>query len=104
MTPDDRIAALKLEFDRLKERADQLDRQLQGHPDAWLDIQLRMPDTVAEVYVDKPLAEARQTSLAMATVLKALTALTGEDAKPASADPMDELRKRREERLRTAGE
>lgn len=101
MNATEQVAALQLEFERLKERADRLDAQLMGHPDSWLEIQLRMPDTVAEVYVDKALAEARQTALAMATVLKTLQALAGEKTPEVSAvDPVEEARKAREDRLK----
>jgi hypothetical protein len=102
VTPAERIAALEIEADRLKERLDQLDAQLQGRVDAWLGIQMRMPETVAEVYVDKLLAEARQHGLAYATVCRTLAALTAgaaEDAEPAE-DPGEAAQRKRAERLR----
>lgn len=92
--------ALAQEAVRIKGRLDELDRVLTGEPDAWLAIVERMPPTVAEVTIVKPLAEARQQALALAAVLKALHSLA-EDAgkteeKPAST--ADELAKRRKER------
>lgn len=96
MTPAERRAALELEFERLKERADHLDRLLQGHPDAWVNIVARMPDDVAEVTLDKPVAEARQTALAMASILKALDGTAVEAPATPAADPLgDMLAKRR---------
>ena len=92
------IEALEIEADRIKERLDNLDRQIQGDPDAWLQIQLRMPDTVAEVYVDKALSEARQQALALATIAKSLASLAGEGEQEQEANAEDELVKRRQER------
>lgn len=103
MTPADRVAALELEFDRLKERADYLDRSLQGHPDAWLEIVARMPPTVAEVVVDRMLSEARQGALAMATIAKTLAGLKVEEAAPAVADPLDMIAQRRADNAKAVG-
>ncbi len=104
MTPAERVAALELEFVRLKERADYLDRSLQGHPDAWLEIVARMPPTVAEVVVDRVLSEARQGALAMATIAKTLAAIKVEEKGAAVADPLDEIKKKREDNERAAAE
>jgi hypothetical protein len=97
MTRAERIAALETEAVRLKERLDVMNAQIAGDQDAWLHLTLKMPDTVAEVYVDKVLAEARQHSLALATVVKTLESLKDEGAgQQASAE--DELVKRRNAR------
>lgn len=95
MTPADRIKALETEFDRLKERQDWLDKTLQGDPAAWIQIVERLPDHVAEVTVDKAVAESRQGALAMATVAKTLAALTGEQepARAVAVDPLEEIKK-----------
>jgi hypothetical protein len=99
-----RLLALQTEAQRLKDRLDILNRQIEGDQDAWWSITTHMPETVAEVQVDKVLAEARQYALALATVVKTLDALEGaeqEDQKPV-ADAADEIRKRREQKLETA--
>jgi superfamily I DNA/RNA helicase len=102
MKPSERRAALELEFARLKRRQDELERVLQGEPDAWIQIVERMPDSVGEVTLDKAVAEARQGALAMATILKTLEA--GQEAAPAApvASPADEIKKRREDKLKEA--
>lgn len=92
------IEALEIEADRIKERLDRLNAQIQGQPDAWLEIQLRMPPTVAEVLVDKLLSEARQQALALATIAKSLASLAGEQEQAPEANAEDELVKRRQER------
>jgi hypothetical protein len=99
-----RLLALQTEAQRLKDRLDILNRQIEGDQDAWWSITTHMPETVAEVQVDKVLAEARQYALALATVVKTLDALEGaeqEDQKPA-ADVADEMKARRLQRLKTA--
>src|ERR1044072_2171977 len=93
-----RIHALQVEADRLKARLDQFDRQLRGDPDAWIEIVTRMPPTVAEVVVDRVLAEARQTALAYATVVKTLASLSEEAPNQNSGDPLDEIAKKRREK------
>jgi len=98
MTRAERLAHLEVEAERLKERLDVLDRQIQGDPDAWLQIQLRMPDTVAEVFVDKLLAEARQQALAYATIVRTIEQLAGEQGAGNTVSPEDELEQRRRER------
>lgn len=98
MTPAERIAALQVEADRLKVRLDQFERQLSGDPDAWLQIVTLMPPTVAEVQVDKVLAEARQTALAYTTVVKTLTLLGDGVGELPAANPLDEIERKREER------
>lgn len=102
MTPAERIAALELEADRTKERLDNLDRSLRGDPDAWLTLLERLPDTVAEIVVDKVLAEARQQALALATITKTLAGLSAEMPAAATVDPADELKRKRAERLAAA--
>lgn len=104
VTPAERRAALETEAGRIKERLDQLDRYLQGDPAAWLAIIERMPDHVAEVTVDKALAEARQQALALATITKTLAGLGAEDAPAATADPADEIKAARERKLAAARE
>jgi hypothetical protein len=103
VTPAERRAALELEYDRLKERQDQLALVLAGDPAAWLRIVERMPDSVGEVTLDKAVAEARQGALAMATIVKTLDGAAKEDA-PAvkAADPGDEFARRRADRQRAA--
>lgn len=101
MTPDERRKALETEFERLKERADWLDRMHQGHPDAWAGIQALIPDGT-ELVIDKLVTEARQNATAMATIAKTLAAL-GEEKPEAKANPLDEIARKRKERERAAG-
>lgn len=103
MNRAERIAALELEAERLKARLDTLERQIAGDSDAWLQITTKVADTVAEVYVDKVLAEARQHALAYATVLSTLDRLSGQVQEVAPApDVADEVAKRRADRLAAA--
>ena len=104
MTPAERRAALELEFDRLKQRQDRLAAALAGDPDAWLSIVERMPPTVAEVTIDKAVAEARQGALAMATIVKTLdgTAANGGSIAAPGQSPADEIQKRRKEKQEKA--
>jgi hypothetical protein len=103
MTPAERVIALETEYARLKARADALERVLAGSEDEWLGIQEKLGGEVAEVTLNAPLAEARQTALAMATVLKTLTTLgAGQEGEVPAADPGDEVNRRREQRLKEA--
>jgi hypothetical protein len=106
MTPTERRQALELEFTRLKERQDHLDAVLQGDPAAWIRIVERMPDSVGEVTLDKAVGEARQGALAMATILKTLEATAAASDAPAASDgnPADEVKRRREEKLKEAAQ
>lgn len=102
MTPAERRAALELEADRIKARLDELDAQLRGEP-AWLDFAVNLPETVAEVTVDRLLGEARQQALALATIVKTLDGTAAKVEAPAGAvDPSDEVRQKREEKARAA--
>lgn len=100
-----RVLALKTEAARLKDRLDVMNRQIEGDQDAWWQITTNLPETVAEVIVDKILAEARQTALALATVIKTLDALeAGQEQSSSSpvADPADEVKAARERKLKEA--
>lgn len=99
MNPEERKRALEVECDRTKARLDKLDAYLAGDQDAWIAITVRLPDTVAEVTVDKAIAEARQLALAFATMTKTLATL-GDEAGTSQASAEDEIKKRREERAR----
>lgn len=102
MTPEERQAALETEAMRIKARLDQLARQLDGDPAAWLSIIERMPPTVAEVVIDKALAEARQQALALATITKTLATLGIETAPASQPDVADEVARRRAAKLAEA--
>lgn len=105
MTPAERIATLEAEFARLKARADTLDRIIGGSADEWLGIQAKLGSEVAEVTINAPLAEARQTALALATIGKTLASLgAGEQEQGQGGDVGDEVARRREERLKEARE
>lgn len=96
-------AAILTEIDRLKDRLDLMERQLSGDTDAWWRITTNLPETVAEVIVDKVLAEARQTAVALASLVKTLASLAAEET-PANpqADPADEIKAARERKLAEA--
>lgn len=101
MTPTERRQALETQADRIKLRLDGLNRQLSGEPDAWLKIVQQMPADVAEVVVDKAIAEERQLSLAYATIVKTLESLSSGPVATASEeeDPIEKARKDRETKL-----
>lgn len=102
MTPAERRAALELEADRIKARLDELNRQINGDP-SWLDFAVNLPETVAEVTVDRLLGEARQQALALATIVKTLDGTAAKAETPAAvADPSDEVRQKREQKAREA--
>lgn len=98
MTPAERKAALETEATRIKARLDMLERQLAGQQDAWVHLLLNLPETVAEVTVDKALAEARQQALALATITKTLASLGEAEAAPGASveDELTAARKARE--------
>lgn len=105
MTPAERAAKLEAEFVRLAARADTLEKIINGSADEWLGIQAKLGSEVAEVTINAPLAEARQTALALATIGKALASLGGSGEAPApTGDAGDEVSKRREEKLKEARE
>lgn len=85
------------------ERCEQLDRFLQGHPDAWMGIQARMPPDVAEVVVNAPLAEVRQQQLALKGLLAELAKLQGVEPVPPLASAVDALAQKRAARLAANG-
>jgi hypothetical protein len=103
MNAAERRTALELEADRIKARLDQLNDQINGNP-AWLDFAVNLPETVAEVTVDKVLAEARQQALALATIVKTLdgTAAKGGSVAGPGEDPADILAQRRAEKAKAA--
>jgi hypothetical protein len=102
-TPGERRAALEVEAVRIKARLDELAKQIDGDPSAWLKIQERLGGDVAEVLIDKPLAEARQQATTLAAIVRALDGTaTQESAGTPAADPGDDLAKRRDEKLKAA--
>jgi hypothetical protein len=105
VTPAERKTALQEEFNRLKERADILDGLLQGRPDMWVNIKTILENAkhIGSIELDKAVAEARQTALAMATIAKTLDALGDVQVEVPAADPLekmeDELAQRRQGKL-----
>lgn len=98
MTRAERLAALEVEAGRVKERLDTLEAFIQGEQDAWIRITVNLPETVAEVTVDKALSEARQQALAYATICKTIVALTEEEAGEKAGSPESEFMRRQAER------
>jgi len=99
MTPEQRLVALVTEFDRIKARLDLMDRQIQGDHDAWWQITTNLPETVAEVNVRPVLAEARMYASALASLAKSIVALSGGEVRSTTGDPLDEIAKKRQEKL-----
>lgn len=97
MTPAERKSALELEFVRLKQRADWIDRQLQGHPGAWAHIIEVLPQHIGVVELDKVIAEGRATSLAMSSIAKTLSQLGGEEVQVSQEDPIERMQRQKEE-------
>lgn len=96
--------ALAEEATRMKHRLDKIEDLLTGKQE-WVELLVRTPDTVAEIVLDKPIAEARQLALALGTTLKTLAGMDVEVAeKPADvADEMAERRRRRADEARASG-
>lgn len=97
VTPAERKSALELEFVRLKQRADWIDRQLQGHGDAWAHIIEVLPQHIGVVELDKVVAEGRATSLAMSSIAKTLSQLGGEEVQVSQEDPIERMERQKEE-------
>lgn len=105
MTVNEHREALEIEYARLRDRADKLNDLITGKSDVWIELIQVRPHGPVEVVVDKLLAEARQTALALTSVVRALdgTALRADTPAVASApDPSDELRQKREQKRREA--
>jgi hypothetical protein len=80
-------------------RLEQLDKTLQGDPDAWMGIVERLPAEVAEVTVNAPLAEARQQATALKAILAELAKLLGQAPAVVQPGKSDELAAARAKRL-----
>lgn len=112
MTAAERREAMEIEYERLKERADFIDRVLQGHPDAWVGIKTILEDAkhIGSIELDKAIAEGRQTALAMARIFQVLNPPAKETPVKAEepVDPLARMEKDRDElaarrSARTAG-
>lgn len=102
-TQEEKIAALQVEFDRLKDRQDRVHATILGDPDAWIELKDLFPDHAVEVVIDKVVAEARQGATAMATIARTLHSILGQAAGVPADDPLakmeeDELAARRRDR------
>lgn len=98
MTPAERIKALELEFDRLVERQGVLHGLLAGGDlDMWLSTK-RIGVRDYTLVIDSAAGEARQGATAMATIIKTLAALGVEAPEVPVADPLDEIRRKREQK------
>src|SRR3982750_703471 len=95
--------ALAEESVKVLERLEYLDAQLQGEESTWLGIRLHLPESVAAVEINAPLAEARQQGLALRALLAEYAKLAGVEAPAAPASKVDDLAKRRAERLAGGG-
>lgn len=90
-TAEERKAVLLLEFDRMKQRADYLDRMLQGHDDAWGSLKAMIPNGT-ELVIDKAVTEARQTATALASLAKTIASLGDEKPVAVPADPLQKIK------------
>ena len=102
MTPEQRIEALELEFDRLVERQGVLHNLLDGGDlDRWLSTK-RIGTRDYTLVIDTAVGEARQGALAMATIVKTLAALAPAEPERVAMDPLkkiqDDLEAKRAER------
>lgn len=104
MTPAERRAALELEAERIIGRLAELAKDIEGTSDSWLGIQERLGGDVAEVVINKPLAEARQQAATLAGIIRTLdgTVPAETPTAPAGPDPGEKARQRRAERLAAA--
>lgn len=101
---DEARRVLAAEACRLADRLDRLDALLTGDIEVWTSLRLPRGDEDRPVVlvVDAAMAEARQATLALATVLAKLGAKSAA-GEPAEGDPADDLARRREQRRREAG-
>ena len=107
MTTDAMRQDLELEYQRLKERADRLDTLIRTDGREWVEfLDKRSGTGDVVVIIDRLLAEARQTAIAMTAIARALANSlaeekdAAEEAASKAADPSDEVRRKREEKQR----
>ena len=104
MTPEKRRAALELEAERIISRLGELAKDIDGDPDSWLGIQMNLGGDVAEVVINKPLAEARQQAATLAGIVRTLDGTAPAETPPGDTgpDPGEKAREAREKRLAAA--
>lgn len=104
MTPEERRAALELEAERIIGRLAELAKDIEGTSDSWLGIQERLGGDVAEVVINKPLAEARQQAATLAGIIRTLDGTVPAETPPGDTgpDPGEKAREAREKRLAAA--
>jgi hypothetical protein len=97
--------ALAEEACRIKARLDRLDQLIEGDEADWFGLRRDAAhEDVAEVTINRPLAEARQQALALRAVLAELRAVQGKvEPEAPSVDPADELAKARQAKRAAAG-
>lgn len=95
MSPEDRVAALQVEFARLVERQGTLHRLLEGGDlDLWLSTK-RIGARDYTLVIDTAVGEARQGATAMATIAKTLDALESDAPAIPVEDPLQKMREER---------
>lgn len=91
---------LVVEACRIVDRLDKLDALITGDAESWIDIiETRGNPEVAEVVINKPLAEARQQALALKQIFTELRQLRGAGAGDSGGDEVDELAAARAKRI-----
>lgn len=101
LAPAERV--LIVEACRIVDRLDKLDALIAGDAEQWIDIiETRGNPEVAEVVINKPLAEARQQALALKQIFTELRQLRGSSSGEAGGDEVDELAAARAKRIAAA--
>lgn len=92
--------ALAEEAVRIKSRLDALDLWISGDHDTWFELATRWQGE-AELIINAPLVEARQQGLALRSILAELARQgAGEKVAPPAPSKADELKAKREKRMR----
>lgn len=94
---------LVMEACRIADRLDKLDDLIIGGSETWIDlIETYEGSGIADVVINKPLAEARQQALALKQILAELRQMRGVSAGDSGGDELDELAARRAARIANA--
>ncbi len=102
-TLDPAQLALLTEACRIVDRLDKLDELISGDAETWIDIiAARADPEIAEITINKPLAEARQQATTLKQILAELTKARGQAAGDEEGGEDDELAARRAARLANA--
>lgn len=99
-TLDSAQLVLLTEACRIVDRLDKLDSLITGDAESWIDIiATRADPEIAEVVINKPLAEARQQALVLKQLLAELRQVRAAGASDEEGGEDDELAARRAARI-----